>query len=149
MIMTWFSTFLEKHRAPHLRIQDLPLWFSGWEVLHLQAFCTPKILFPWSLQLDWVHPHLFQLCMITKKVLLVVSDAEVGFIVSALAVLPFCLLVCFLFFFLLFNVLENWTSPFGIFGKLELKRKLISPNFFLCEYGGIFLLVFFNPVLTL
>lgn len=56
-----------------------------------------KILLPWSLHLDWVHPQLFRLHLITKKVLLVVSDVDVDLISSVLAVLPFYLFEIFWF----------------------------------------------------
>lgn len=64
----------------------------------LHVFGAPKILLPWSLQLDWVQPQLFGLCLITKKVLMVVSDVDVDLISSVLAVLPFYLFEVFCFF---------------------------------------------------
>lgn len=63
----------------------------------MQVFGAPKILFPWSLQLDWVYPELFRWRLITRKVLLVVSDVNIGLISSVLTVLPVYLFEGFFF----------------------------------------------------
>lgn len=70
-------------------------------LLHL--FGAPKILLPWSLQLDWAQPPLFRLRLITKKVLMVVSGADVDLISLVLAVLPFYLFEDFFVFFFLMS----------------------------------------------
>lgn len=99
MLSWWrlrFQTWEHKIRLFGLRLRDLHMLQTPF----LQVFGAPKILFPWNLQRDWVHPELFRLCLITRKVLLVVSDANIGLISSVLAVLPVYLFEVFCFFLL-------------------------------------------------